>query len=433
MKILSLIASLLLFFTIAKAQSDHEKDSLNFITSYTVTKQQIQTISFEASLDRKKALSAILGKTRHFKVHAVRNPYNKGYHFDWQISETNNKIENKTFLFKENDFFEIQERDRQINVLENIDMLDAQNELEIIRSYLLPNELLYGLLDSKQPIQCTFEDDDEHFKMYNQETNDLLRIVCYNKKTLFPENTDIIKSYPNMTALDITSVRLTDIKINEELPDEVLSMEHYLNQGYKVNLLNTTKPTDVAVVETPLTASPTTKVQTQNQVQPKKQIQPQTPVPTQVQAQGSDQVATLSQKTVNVVLKTDLETGKGWETTIAQFHDKSFLLIDFWYASSATSMQDLPTVQSLHRDFRKKGLRVFGVNCQDFNQKKTVVKNLKQKGITFTTLFGRQSKMRKWDIQNIPTYVLLDSEGQILLQGGSEILGEIRGYLNSVN
>ena len=407
MKILSLsVTILLLLCSNLNGQSDHEKDSLRFVTGFTVTKQQIKTISFEGTVDRKVALSAVLDKTRHFKVVAVRNPSNTGYHFDWQITETNNSIENKTFFFKEDDFFEVSNKNKQINVLENIDKLEGGSEIEILRSYLIADELLYGLSASKQSVHCTFEEDGEHFKMYNQEAADLLRIVSYNKKNLFPESTDLIKSYPHMTALDITSVRLNDIKINEELPNGILSLEDLLNQGYKVNLLN-----PVATIESPAKESAL------------KESAPKAPILKKAFAQSN----------VNKLLKTDLETGKGWETTIGKFHDKSYLLLDFWFASSADSMDDLHVVQSLHRDFRKKGLRVFGVNCQDFDQKKSMVKKLKQKGITFTTLFGKNSNLKKWEISNIPTYVLLDSDGKIVLQGGSEILGEIRGFLGSVN
>ena len=60
------------------------------------------------------------------------------------------------------------------------------------------------------------------------------------------------------------------------------------------------------------------------------------------------------------------------------------------------------------------------------------MKKLKQKGITFTTLFGKRIKMKKWGIEQVPTYVLLDKDGEILMQGSSEVLGEMRGYLNEV-
>ena len=423
MKGFSCIVFILLYFTsFSFAQSDHEKDSLMFITKYTVTKQQIQTISFEGTIDRKVALSAVLDKTRRFKVYAERNPSNKSYNFDWQISELNSNGEKRILFFTENDFFEVLKDKKQVNVLEDIGKLDAQTEMEILRSQLLPDEILYRQADLKQTGQTTFEDDGEHYKMYRQEAADFLRIVCYNKQYLYPENTDLIKSYPNMTALDITSVRLMDIKINEELPESTFSLEYYLNNGFKVNFINPVVNQTLSTSSEPARSNDALSetIITRN-------------TETMAETKAKETQSEFLQSNVNKLLNTELETAKGWETTIGQFHNKEFLLVDFWAATSSPSMDDLHTVQSLHRDFRKKGLRVFGVNCQDYKQKKTVVKNLKQKGITFVTLFGNRANLKKWEIQNTPTYVLLDRDGKIIVQGGSEILSDVRGYLNSIN
>lgn len=404
MKNISLIVSfLLLFITNAFAQSDHEKDSLKFVMKYTVSKQQFNSLNYKGTIDKKKALSAVLDKTKYFEVFAKKNLANTGYQYDWLISENKGGDNKRILLFKDDDFFEILEGEKRISVLENIGKLDPNSDAGILRSLLLPDELIFGLTDKDKKSSTTFEDDGEFFKMYNQEQEDLLRIVCYNKQTLFPESADVIQSYPNMTALDITSVRLSDVRVNEVFADSTLSMKKYLNRGFTVNFIGekTEDKTDVktvaaiAVVKKP--------------------------------------VIEFNQTNVNTMLKTELQTGKGWETTIGQFHDKEYLLLDFWHASSPISMDDLHTVQSLHRDFRKKGLRVFGVNCKDFNEKKTVVKKLKQKGITFTSFFGKRINLKKWNVETIPSYVLLDGNGKIVLQGGSEVLSEIRGYLNGVN
>src|SRR5262249_23485410 len=74
---------------------------------------------------------------------------------------------------------------------------------------------------------------------------------------------------------------------------------------------------------------------------------------------------------------------KGKRVSLASLHGK-VVLLDFWATWCGPCRMEMPTVAKLHREFKKKGLVVVGVNVGE--QADVVSRFLKQGGYDFTVL-----------------------------------------------
>jgi peroxiredoxin len=88
------------------------------------------------------------------------------------------------------------------------------------------------------------------------------------------------------------------------------------------------------------------------------------------------------------------------------------VLLDFWATWCGPCRIEMPRVQKLHRDFRAKGLVVYGVNVGEETTK--VRPFLTKNGYTFPMLLDRQKTvMDKYQVNGIPTLVIVDRKGTI--------------------
>lgn len=88
------------------------------------------------------------------------------------------------------------------------------------------------------------------------------------------------------------------------------------------------------------------------------------------------------------------------------------VLLDFWATWCGPCRIEMPRVQKLHRDFRAKGLTVYGVNVGEELTK--VRPFLTKNGYTFPMLLDRKRAVaEKYGVNGIPTLVIVDRKGSV--------------------
>ena len=107
-----------------------------------------------------------------------------------------------------------------------------------------------------------------------------------------------------------------------------------------------------------------------------------------------------------------------------QFKGK-LVLLDFWEVWCGPCMESMPKVQQFYEKYKSKGLEVYGVVHE--KEHLDVARQLVQKRkISFPMLLGDEQSKRKYSIDGVPLYVLINREGKIVMvsQGFSPLLEE---------
>ena len=87
------------------------------------------------------------------------------------------------------------------------------------------------------------------------------------------------------------------------------------------------------------------------------------------------------------------------------------VLIDFWATWCPPCLRALPHIQAIHAKFDGKGLIVLGINNEDPAK---VAQFATDKGLTFRTLSDPSGGVfDAYDVEGIPTTVLIDAEGVV--------------------
>ncbi|HYM82142.1 MAG TPA: redoxin domain-containing protein [Candidatus Limnocylindria bacterium] len=101
----------------------------------------------------------------------------------------------------------------------------------------------------------------------------------------------------------------------------------------------------------------------------------------------------------------------GKTTTLSKLRGK-VVLLDFWATWCGPCRIEMPRLQTLHREFKTKGLVVLGINQRE--TPKRAQDFMKKYGYTFPTLLDTQSAVaEKYQVQGIPTLVVVDPKGTI--------------------
>jgi peroxiredoxin/outer membrane lipoprotein-sorting protein len=87
------------------------------------------------------------------------------------------------------------------------------------------------------------------------------------------------------------------------------------------------------------------------------------------------------------------------------------VLLNFWASWCGPCRLEMPVIEKLHQEFRGKGLRVFGINDEDFE---TISEYLREYEYTFPTLIDEDQKAaRLYRVRGIPTMVVIDRQGTV--------------------
>lgn len=120
-----------------------------------------------------------------------------------------------------------------------------------------------------------------------------------------------------------------------------------------------------------------------------------------------------------------LQTLDGGLVQLSSFKGK-VVLLDFWAEWCGPCKIAAPTVISLYKNYKDKGLRAFGVNLDDKKDIEKVMSYVKNEKIPYPILLEGFPVASKYGVTGIPKFVLIDKEGKIAF----EIVGAVNNLEN---
>lgn len=120
-----------------------------------------------------------------------------------------------------------------------------------------------------------------------------------------------------------------------------------------------------------------------------------------------------------------LQTLDGGLVQLSSFKGK-VVLLDFWAEWCGPCKIAAPTVISLYKNYKDKGLIVFGVNLDDKKDIEKVMSYVKNEKIPYPILLEGFPVASKYGVTGIPKFVLIDKEGKIAF----EIVGAVNNLEN---
>lgn len=105
----------------------------------------------------------------------------------------------------------------------------------------------------------------------------------------------------------------------------------------------------------------------------------------------------------------------GKERTLEEFEGK-LVLLDFWASWCGPCIQAMPGIETLHNEFKEKGLVVIGVSIDADEEIAAAQRYLDEQKFTYLQLFDGSDTTEDLGIRSIPHVILLDGEGRVLYQ-----------------
>jgi peroxiredoxin len=107
----------------------------------------------------------------------------------------------------------------------------------------------------------------------------------------------------------------------------------------------------------------------------------------------------------------DLITGSA--VKLSDFRGK-YVLLDFWEVWCAPCRMSMPHLESLSKEFEKKGLVIIGITKDNPTFAKRI---LSEKKVTYLNLSGNEITLQAYRVAEIPQYYLIDRDGKIIYAG----------------
>ena len=113
-----------------------------------------------------------------------------------------------------------------------------------------------------------------------------------------------------------------------------------------------------------------------------------------------------------------LENISGMRTSLKSFKGK-VIFLNFWATWCVPCRQEMPTMEKLHREYRKEGLEVLAVNFRE--TKEEAVKFVNELGLSFTVLLDEDGKVsEEYGVWSLPLSYFINRKG--------EFVGKVIGY-----
>ncbi len=110
-----------------------------------------------------------------------------------------------------------------------------------------------------------------------------------------------------------------------------------------------------------------------------------------------------------------LSTLDGGVVQLSGFKGK-VVLLDFWAEWCGPCKKAAPTVISLYKNYKDKGLRVFGINLDDIKDIDKVRSYVKNENVPYPILLEGFPAANKYSVSGIPKFVLIDKNGKIAFE-----------------
>lgn len=107
----------------------------------------------------------------------------------------------------------------------------------------------------------------------------------------------------------------------------------------------------------------------------------------------------------------ELKTPDGTAVRLADLRG-SVVVLDFWATWCGPCKMAMPGVQQLHAEFENKGVKVFGVNCQE-DEGGDPKGYMKSKDYTYGLLLDGDKVASSYQVGGIPTFYVIDREGRV--------------------
>jgi len=126
----------------------------------------------------------------------------------------------------------------------------------------------------------------------------------------------------------------------------------------------------------------------------------------------------------------ELPSNSGKEVSLAQYRG-DVVMINFWASWCAPCRQEMPLLESMYRQYGKRGFVLLGVNVEpDSNAANNW---LKQTPVTFPVLYDRDSKVSQlYEVSGMPTTIMIDRKGNVRMIHVSYKPGDENGYMSSL-
>ncbi len=104
-----------------------------------------------------------------------------------------------------------------------------------------------------------------------------------------------------------------------------------------------------------------------------------------------------------------------------EFIGKGPVLLDFWATWCKPCLKNLPKLEKIYQEYAEKGLTVLAINEDGTRSLSKVEPLVNSLGLTFPVLIDEDREiMRLYDVNGLPTSILIDKNKQIVLT--------LRGY-----
>jgi thiol-disulfide isomerase/thioredoxin len=133
--------------------------------------------------------------------------------------------------------------------------------------------------------------------------------------------------------------------------------------------------------------------------------------------------------------------GEDWDLRSATGR---LILVEFWSTTCIPCARAVPSIKRLQTDYGRSGLEIVALACEpdgSFNERATAVDAVaRRKEMTYRVYVERDGRVgevqRLFNVQWVPTLVLLDRQGTVLWRGGASepelerLDGMVRDYLS---
>ena len=108
-----------------------------------------------------------------------------------------------------------------------------------------------------------------------------------------------------------------------------------------------------------------------------------------------------------------LRTLDGKTVRLSEFRGKKVVLINFWATWCPPCRLEMPTMQQIYSEYKRKGLEVLAINIEP-DAKEEIRDFMKELRLTFPALLDSEMKVtRKYRLIGLPVSMLIDRQGII--------------------
>ncbi len=104
------------------------------------------------------------------------------------------------------------------------------------------------------------------------------------------------------------------------------------------------------------------------------------------------------------------------QLSLNDFHDKNYVLIDFWASWCAPCREEIPFLQQLHEKYKKSGFEILSISIdKDLTKwKNAIIKEKIENWRHFSTIQNDSFTEKDYFVNGIPHKVLIDKNGKIV-------------------